>query len=1128
MKNYLQKFRFRILFSLVLITVAELSIAQSWSGVGTGLDEYVNGLVTDTVNNVIYAGGHFLNSGTTTVNHVAKWDGTSWSAMNTGTDLDVYTLCMYNGELYMGGRFNAAGSNACSRVARWDGTDWQPMGTGMNDDVFTLQVYNGELYATGRFTMVDGVPASLIAKYNGSTWSALGAGISGTWVTSVQEYNGDIYAAGVFTDAGGVPVHNIAKWDGANWSDVDGGFTGGLNFIDDLAVYNNELVAAGGFDFAGPVAAANIAKWNGTSWSALGSGLTGYGIVIFANAGKLYAGGNFLDAGGSGATMVASYNGTTWDTLGAGCNTEVDAFESYGGELFVGGSFSDAGGLGFSKIAKWSAGCTVSAAASGNNISCLGSCDGVVSVIASGNAPFTFLWSTGAVTDSVTGLCPGTYSVTVTDSSGCFAIDSISISEFALPTASVTGNNPVCFGQCNGTATVTATGRAPFSYSWSTTPVQTTDTATLLCAGTYFVTVTDSAGCTVLDSITIVDPVAAALSFSSSPSPCQGVCNGSATVTTSSVFPPFNYLWSSNPLQTDQTADSLCSGIYSVTVTDSLGCSVLDSITIVDLPPSDLSFSSSSTFCPGVCSGTATVTTTSSFPPYTYTWSTNPVQTNQTADSLCAGIYSVTVTDSLGCFVDSSVTISDGAPFTLSFSSASPLCPASCNGTAAAISTSTYSPFSYSWNTVPIQTTDTATALCAGTYSVIVTDSAGCISVDSVVISDPVLSLTLTSTNTSCSATNCIGTATANVTGPAPFNYVWSTTGTTATITNLCMGTYSVIATDSNNCVLTDSVSISQPDPPTVSFTYTSPLCYGSCNGIVNASASGIAPFTFSWTTGGTDSTINNACFGWNSVTVTDSGGCFAIDSVMVLQPDSLSITSGNTLNVTCHGDCDGYLSVNVNGGTYPFYYLWSTGSAWPDQLNLCAGTYTVTVTDTNGCSNQFINSVTEPDSMIVALTSTDATCMGCNDGTLSTSVTGGTPPYIYFFTPVGTDTTQVTAGTYYLCVTDAHACLSCDSTIVTEPNGIFEFTNSDVHLRVYPNPFNSTAIISIPNSVAVSDNLKIYFYDLLGKEIETISYAVKKSNTIIIDRKNVPAGMYLFKVFNKEEIIGTGRFTVE
>jgi hypothetical protein len=196
----------------------------------------------------------------------------------------------------------------------------------------------------------------------------------------------------------------------------------------------------------------------------------------------------------------------------------------------------------------------------------------------------------------------------------------------------------------------------------------------------------------------------------------------------------------------------------------------------------------------------------------------------------------------------------------------------------------------------------------------------------------------------------------------------------------------------------------------------------------------------------------------------------------------------------------------------------------------LCAGTYTVTVTDANGCTNQVTNSVTEPDSLIVTLTSTNATCQGCNDGTISTSVIGGTAPYNYFFTPIGTDTTHVTAGTYYLCVTDAHTCLACDSTIVTEPNGIFELSDNETHLRVYPNPFNSTAVISIPASVSATGNLHVGFYNLLGKEIENISYSVKKSNhsEIIIDRKNVSAGLYFFKISNTEGIIGTGRFIVE
>ncbi|HKR03520.1 MAG TPA: T9SS type A sorting domain-containing protein [Bacteroidia bacterium] len=1052
MKSYFKKISIGIFFTFIFLISSNTSHGQIWSAAGDPFDNNVFCFVTDPVNNVLYAGGHFFNNGALTVNHIAKWNGTTWDSLGSGMDQDVYSLAIYNGELYAAGQFLSAGGNNCNHVAKWDGAAWQPVGTGMNGDVGYLHVYNGELYAGGAFTTADGNPASLIAKWNGTTWDSLGSGITGTSVLSIQNYNGELYVGGNFTDAGGVPVNNMARWDGTSWNDVSGGIQGFGEGVYDLAVYNNELYVTGSFQTAGGITANSIAKWNGSTWSAFASGLSGaggYGTVFFTYNGVLYTGGNYTDANGVSANYISSYNGITWDSLTSGCDQEVDALEVYYGELFVGGAFNDAGGSGISKVAKWSSGCT--AVADGQNISCLGACDGSVSVFASGIEPFVYAWTTGDSTAVVSGLCPGTYTITVTDSSGCMARDSITIVEFPLPITAVTGNSS-CPAQCNGTAVVTGFGMAPFSYLWSTTPVQTTDTATSLCAGIYYIIVTDSAG-----------------------------------------------------------------------------CSATDSVTIVDLPSATLSFSSTLTLCQGVCDGTATVTTSSAFPPFSYSWLTNPVQTDQTADSLCPGTYQVTVTDSLGCSVDSIVTVSDTAQFSLTFSSVSPLCPASCNGIAYASSASPYGPFSYLWSTSPVQTTDTATALCAGFYSVTVTDTMGCFSTGLIIISDPVLTLSVTSTDVTCNGTGCDGTAMAFATGPAPFTYVWSTTDSTDTITNLCPGTYSVIATDSNGCSLIGSVFISQIVPPLTNLSYTAPLCYGDCNGIVNANATGNGTLIYSWTNGGTDSTITNACFGWNGVTVTDTAGCFVVDSILVLQPDTLMLTSGNTLNVTCHGDCDGYLSVNINGGTPVYSYLWSTGSTQPDLLNLCAGTYTVTVTDAHGCSNEFTNSVTEPDSLIVTLTSTNATCQGCNDGTLSTFVTGGTPPYNYFFTPIGTDTTQVTAGTYYLCVTDVNACLACDSTIVTEPNGIFELTNSGEHLHVYPNPFTSTARITIPSSVS-SGNLKVYFYNLLGEEIKTISFTSKKSATteLIIDRKNVPAGLYLFKVNNKEGIIGTGRFIVE
>ncbi|MFI5219227.1 MAG: T9SS type A sorting domain-containing protein [Bacteroidia bacterium] len=1061
MKINLSPFSLLAVVSLNLCVISTGLKAQTWINPNSGLDNNVWGMVTDTVNNLSYIAGPFVNAGGNTVNYITQYDGTNFSAMNIGMNNFTSALAIYNNQLYCGGNFTVAGSNACNHIAMWDGTDWQAVGTGMNSDIYYLHAAGGNLYAGGIFTMADGNPSSRIAMWDGTSWSALGSGVSGggfTQVLSIQEYNGEIYVAGQFTDAGGVSVNNIAKWDGTSWSDVAGGATGAGLFVIDLLVYNNELYAAGSFTSMGGVAANGIAKWNGTTWSAVGTGISGgggYGAVLSMYNGELYVGGNFTSVDGVSANYIARYNGISWNNLGPGCDQEIGALEVLNGELLVGGAFFNAGGIGAQRLAKWSSGCTAVTVATGTGVSCLGACDGSASLYTTGAAPFTYLWSNGDTTSSVSSLCAGTYTITVTDNNGCTATDLVTIVENPLPVLSVSSANPVCPAQCNGSAYVTATGFSPFTYSWSTIPVQNTDTATALCAGTYYITVTDSAGCASVDSVFLTDPAAATLSF----------------------------------------------------ITNS-------------------------TLCPGNCNGDATVNTTSLNSPYTYNWNTSPVQNTQTAINLCAGTWSVTVTDSLGCEVTDSVTVTDSPAFALSFAAVSPTCPGSCDGMAWVITASPYTPFTYFWNTVPVQNTDTATSLCEGYYSVLVIDSAGCFSQDSVFVPDPNISLNVVTSDATCAGGGCDGSATASMPGGIPpFVYQWSTGDTTDSISGLCAGAYMITVTDSLGCSLTGFIFIFAPTFPSIAFSSTTPLCFGDCTGTINSNATGTSSLTYLWSNGFTTDSIANLCEGWYSLTVTDSTGCITNDSLFLPQPSQVDVFVTTVTDVTCNGFCDGFISVTTGGGTPGYTYLWSTGDTNPDLFNVCAGSYTVTATDANGCQDSTIITVNEPAALSLTMIPTNATCQGCNDGSIAVIISGGTPAYVYFWTPPVPNPNQLTAGWYYLCIIDANSCQICDSAYVDEPNGVFEVAGHNLSLFVYPNPFRVSTTLKIPSEFIKSGKINFSLFDLLGNKISTQTFdAAIKNNylEIKIERRNLASGMYFFRIANTDVQIGSGRFVVE
>jgi len=358
-----------------------------WSPLGTGLtsSKDLSNVVALAVadNGDVYAGGWFTQAGGVTVNHVARWNGTAWSALGTGTgsglDQGVYALMVAgNGDIYAGGDFTKLGKLTAHHVAKWNSTVWSPLGTGtgngLGSNVYVLAVAgNGDVYAGGEFTQAGGVAVNRIAKWNGTVWSPLGAGtangVDGYIRALVVAGNGDVYAGGSFTKAGGMSANNIARWNGKAWSSLGAGTANGVNgTVNALAVAGNGVVYAGGeFSQAGGVAAHHVAKWNGKAWRPLGMGTAigendnVYALALTAN-GTLYMGGSFTAVGNVAANNIARWNGKAWSPLGAGITGSKTKFiaarvaalaVAANGDVYVGGWFTQAGGTAADNIAKW-------------------------------------------------------------------------------------------------------------------------------------------------------------------------------------------------------------------------------------------------------------------------------------------------------------------------------------------------------------------------------------------------------------------------------------------------------------------------------------------------------------------------------------------------------------------------------------------------------------------------------------------------------------------------------------------------------------------------------------------------------------------------------------------------------
>lgn len=307
-------------------------------------------------NGDLLVGGTFVFAGGTSINRIARWNGTTWSALGAGTNGDVAALLsLPNGDLFAGGTFSNAGGVSTSRVARWDGSNWSPLGNGVNNRVNALTTLpNGDLVAGGAFNTAGGVLASRVARWDGANWSALGGGVGGTVATLLTLPNGDIIAGGYFTTAGGAPANRIARWDGAIWSAMGTGMNSTVRALATLP--NGDIVASGDFLTAGGVSAIRVARWDGLNWSPLGTGMNNaVSALTVLPSGELIAAGFFTTAGGVNANRIARWNGNNWAPLGTGIgSTSVfTVIARQNGNLVAGGSFSSANNVSSNNIAEY-------------------------------------------------------------------------------------------------------------------------------------------------------------------------------------------------------------------------------------------------------------------------------------------------------------------------------------------------------------------------------------------------------------------------------------------------------------------------------------------------------------------------------------------------------------------------------------------------------------------------------------------------------------------------------------------------------------------------------------------------------------------------------------------------------
>ena len=666
-----------------------------------------------------------------------------------------------------------------------------------------------------------------------------------------------------------------------------------------------------------------------------------------------------------------------------------------------------------------------------SDVSCFGGSNGSVAITVNGGVfPYSYAWSSGATTQNINNVSATTYLVTATDANGCNVTGQFVINAPTALTSSVIGTDVTCHGQANGTATLTVGGGTPaYTYSWSN--FQITQNLVGLSGGTYYVTITDANGCTKRDSVIISEPSAIVLGISSSNVSCNGGSNASVTTTVNGGTNPISYLWNNNATTANLT--NVGAGSYSVVITDGNGCTASASATVTQPAALVLNGTVANVLCSGGSNGSVAITVNGGVFPYSYAWSNGA--TTQNINNVSANTYTVTATDANSCNISASFTVTSPSAITSSVTGTNVTCHGQANGTATLTVGGGTSPYSYSWSN--FQATQNLSGLSGGTYYVIITDANGCTRRDSVIITEPAaIVLGISSTNVNCNGgTN--GTVTTTVTGGTnPITYLWSNNATTANLSGVGAGNYSVVITDGNGCTASASATITQPAALVLNGTVANVLCAGGNNGSIAITVNGgVFPYGYAWDNGATTQNLNNLTAGGYAVTVTDANGCSITASFNVGGATPITSNVVGT-NVTCHGQANGTATLTVNGGTTPYTFFWSNFQISQNISGLSGGTYYVVITDANSCTHRDSVIITEPAAIVVGISSTNVSCNGGANGTVTTTVTGGTNPIHYLWSNNATTANLSNAGpgTYSVVITDGNGCTASASTTVTQP----------------------------------------------------------------------------------------------
>ena len=738
-------------------------------------------------------------------------------------------------------------------------------------------------------------------------------------------------------------------------------------------------------------------------------------------------------------------------------------------------------------------------------VSCYGFSDGQASISTVGGSSFlyTYYWSTSQTTlnanvDVASGLSYGSYYVTTRDDLGCEVVDTVFISEpEPLSMEAMEVDWIDCYNDATGEGVAVAVGgTAPYSFSWDngTWVSNQGDTLATLTKGLHTVVVTDARGCTASDTIVIHNPDSLYIVIDESQTVlpyCVGVNTASLSAVAAGGTGSYSYFWNDNPAlaQTTTTASALLAdnyyntvdSSYTITVTDDKGCTAsvttdtlqnfvetMDADTILISQYYSGTTDSNEVSCFGYNDGEVSVSVWGGHGPYTYAWSgINPpnfTANTATISNLYAGVYSVTIRDTNDCMINRGVELIQ--PDMLTFN------------TSAVIDESCY-------------------GACDG--EIVVDSIAGGVANYSAQLTDNVTAIT--------TAHAIIGNS----------------------ITAVCSGDYTVALIDVNSCPSVviaggiDQQLIGTPEVTEANIgVVNGEVCYGASTGelaVLNPNMN--TGYTYSW------ENVNNPGQSIASTTIVsnlgagtyvlladynNTLGCTSEATFTITSMPMLEITYHTVSDVLCNGGSTGEVMVVPSVDVVNPTYSWSNGSNTSTASNLQVGIHILTMTDINGCTQDFSYTVNEPSALVVNVTATQTYILNAN-------ASGGIPPYSYSWREqsssnmsLGSQATYTVGsnGTYYVVVIDDNGCEETSqlTTYNEGTTGLVNTSATNIELNIYPNPFKDATTVDFGR---VIKEATITVVDVYGKLIET--HKLESQGTYIIKRNTKSSGVYFMEI---------------